>query len=96
MAPLENDLQRLRIENILYALDEGLRTTPVAAMMNGDQFAIERYGLSIIPSVGLLRSEVSIKPPSQMTLAAGANEFIDQEALPAVPIELEMIRGVPT
>ncbi len=38
-------------------MDEGRRTIPLAAMMTGDRFAIEQYGISMLPSMGLLQCQ---------------------------------------
>lgn len=75
----------------MYVLDAGLRNLPLAAMMDGDEFVIERYGLSLIPSVNLLETNFGASPPPPETLAAGASQFEQLNALPAVGVELEAI-----
>ncbi len=90
-APVEPDVQRLDLSNVMYVVDAGLRTVPLAAMMDGDRFIVERYGLSIIPSVSLLKTSFGQSPPSPRILAAGADQFAQLEALPAVSLELAAI-----
>ena len=54
LAPLEQDLAAQGIQNLMYALDTGLRTVPIAAMSDDDGFALERFGISVVPSIGLM------------------------------------------
>ncbi|MEM8806022.1 MAG: CHAT domain-containing protein [Cyanobacteria bacterium P01_G01_bin.38] len=90
--PLEADLQRQAITSLVYTLDEGLRTIPLAAMMDRDGYVINRYGLSIIPSFGLTeRSLVWLK--DQTTLATGSETFQTMEPLPAVEAELAWVQS---
>ena len=49
IAPLETDLQTAKIETLLFCVGEGLRTVPLAAMHDGQQFLIQKYSLSRIP-----------------------------------------------
>ena len=91
LAPIEPDLQQNGIDNLMYVLDEGLRTIPLAAMMSGDRFAIEQYGISILPSVGLLNADFDPTPAKQDVLTAGADHFETLAALPAVPVELGLV-----
>ncbi|MGC1309913.1 MAG: CHAT domain-containing protein [Phormidesmis sp.] len=97
LTPLEEDLQAMGVDNLLYVLDEGLRTIPLSAMMDAKgQYAIERYGLSMLPSVGLLQSDFDTAPAPQTVLAAGADKFSTLESLPAVPIELSLVEAAAT
>ncbi|MEO1400267.1 MAG: CHAT domain-containing protein, partial [Cyanobacteria bacterium J06635_1] len=92
LSPLEADLQRQAITSLVYTLDEGLRTIPLAAMMDRNGYAIDRYALSIIPSFGLTeRSLVWLQ--NQTTLATGAEIFQNMEPLPAVESELTWVQS---
>ena len=96
LAPIASDLQQNGIDNLMYVLDEGLRTVPLAAMMTGDRFAIEQYGISMLPSMGLLNAEFDTAPAEQTVLAAGADRFETLDALPAVPVELGLVGAAST
>ena len=96
LAPVEADLQHKDIDNLMYVMDEGLRTVPLAAMMTGDRFAIEQYGISMLPSVGLLNADFDTEPSEQNVLTAGADQFETMEALPAVPVELGIVGSTST
>ncbi len=92
LAPLEPELQQQGITSLVYSLDAGLRTVPLAAMMRGSEFLIARYTLAIIPSVGLLDAR-SARFRRQTLLATGADRFQHLEPLPAVALELNLIRA---
>ncbi|MDX2229562.1 MAG: CHAT domain-containing protein [Leptolyngbyaceae cyanobacterium bins.349] len=90
MAPLEQDLKANRIDTLIFCLGGGLRTTPLAALHDGDRFLIEKYNLAIIPAFNLLdHRPMSFK--GAKVLAMGASEFAEQLPLPAVPLELKTI-----
>ncbi len=91
LEPVESELERLKLDNVMYVMDAGLRTLPLAAMMKEDEFAIERYGISLIPSVDLLETDFGASAPSSQIVAAGATEFEQLNDLPAVGLELDVI-----
>ncbi|MEO0457298.1 MAG: CHAT domain-containing protein [Cyanobacteria bacterium P01_A01_bin.114] len=92
LSPLEADLKRQAVTSLVYTLDEGLRTLPLAAMMDRDGYVIDRYAVSIIPSFGLTeRSLVWLQ--NQTTLATGAEAFQNLEPLPAVEAELGWVQS---
>jgi len=90
IAPLKSNLEALGIDTLIFSMDAGLRTIPMAALHNGEQFLIEKYALGSIPSVSLTNTRYNpIK--NAPVLAMGVSEFTDKNPLPAVPIELETI-----
>jgi len=92
ITPLEPDLKRLQINTLIFALDEGLRATPLAALHDGQTFLVERYNLSLIPSFNLVNPQYGDVRNAKV-LAMGASQFVNQSPLPAVPIELAAIVG---
>jgi filamentous hemagglutinin family protein len=93
IAPIEPDLQAAKIDTLLLSLDSGLRSLPLAALHDGSQFLIEKYGFSLIPSFSLLDSDY--RPIETVeVLAMGASEFNNQNPLPSVPIELTTISQI--
>ena len=90
VAPLEPDLEAANVDTLVFKLDEGLRTLPLAALHNKEQFLIEQYSLGILPSLGLTNTQY--KPLGQSNvLAMGASNFEQLAPLPAVPLELQEI-----
>jgi filamentous hemagglutinin family protein len=90
IAPLAAELQAQAIEHLVFIPDVGLRTVPVAAFHNGEQFLIEQYSVSLMPSFSLTDPRpVNLKNAS--VLAMGASTFTHLRPLPAVPVELNTI-----
>ena len=90
--PLEPALTAAEINNLVFVLDEGIRTLPLAALHNGEDFIIRDYSVGLVPSLRLTESiNIPLNRSSQQVLAMGASDFIDQNALPAVPLELSLI-----
>ncbi|MCP2726899.1 CHAT domain-containing protein, partial [Limnofasciculus baicalensis] len=88
--PLEEDLEAGKIKSLIFAMDTGLRSLPIAALHDGNEFLIERYSVSLIPSLSLISLPYrDIR--SQQILAMGSSQFTDQTALPWVPVELAII-----
>ncbi|OLP19535.1 hypothetical protein BST81_04495 [Leptolyngbya sp. 'hensonii'] len=90
VAPLEPVLKQQKIGNLVFLMDTGLRTLPIAALHDGKGFIVEKYSVGLMPSISLTDTRrVSIQ--NARVLAMGASTFRDQTALPAVPVELETI-----
>jgi filamentous hemagglutinin family protein len=90
IAPIEADLQAREIDNLLFLMDGGLRSLPMAALHDGKQFLVEKYSLGMAPSLSLVDTRpVNIK--NARLLAMGASQFKAQDPLPAVPVELSLV-----
>lgn len=90
IAPIEADLQAEGIDTLVFSMDAGLRSLPLAALHDGQQFLIEKYSIGLVPSLSLTDTRYrSIKDGS--VLAMGASTFAEQGPLPAVPVELALI-----
>jgi filamentous hemagglutinin family protein len=87
---LESDLQKENITHLVYCLDEGIRTLPLAALLDPQGFIVERYTVSLIPSASLvdLDNTASLE---RTVLPMGADRFLDLPPLPAVPTELALV-----
>ncbi|NJR24721.1 MAG: CHAT domain-containing protein [Richelia sp. CSU_2_1] len=93
IAPLETELQAANIETLLFCVGEGLRTVPLAALHDGQQFLVQKYSFSRIPAFKLTNiNYASLK--NARVLAMGAATFpeaTNKQPLPAVPLELSAI-----
>lgn len=89
--PFEDDyLKAEGIDTLLVCLGNGLRSLPLAALHDGEQFLIEKYALTRIPAFNLIQTAYSSLTDGQF-LAMGASEFQTLNPLPAVPTELNNI-----
>ena len=88
--PLAADLKAQNVKNLVFILDAGLRSLPIAALHDGQQFLVEQYSLGVMPSLSITDTR-----PRDLTgaevLAFGADRFSEQKPLPAVPIEINTI-----
>ena len=90
VTPIETDLQAQGSQNLAFIMDAGLRSIPMAALYDGQKFLVEKYSMGLMPSLSLTDTHYSDLRHSQV-LAMGADHFTQQNSLPAVPAELEMI-----
>ncbi|MEG4043366.1 CHAT domain-containing protein [Microcoleus sp. Pol17_C1] len=95
IAPLQPELEANKIGTLVFSMDAGLRTLPLAALYDGKQFLVEKYSLGLIPSLSLTDTRYADVKGSEV-LAMGASNFpakYDQNPLPAVPLEISTIVG---
>ncbi|HIK32885.1 MAG TPA: CHAT domain-containing protein, partial [Oscillatoriales cyanobacterium M4454_W2019_049] len=90
IAPIEGDLEAAKIDTLLFSMGTGLRLIPMAALHDGTQFLVEKYSLSLIPSLSLVDTRYRSLQNTQV-LGMGASEFPNLNPLPAVPVELSTI-----
>lgn len=92
IAPLESELEREKIDTLMFSLDPGMRTLPLAALHDGKQFLVEKYSLGLVPSINLTDTNYKNLKNSSI-LAMGASQFENPNVvpLPAVPMELQTI-----
>ncbi len=90
IAPLEDELKAQGIDTLVFSMDAGLRSLPLAALHDGSQFLVEKYSVGLIPSVNLTDTNYESVKDAEV-LAMGASQFTENTPLPAVPIELSNI-----
>jgi filamentous hemagglutinin family protein len=93
IASQEAELQKQGISNLMFVMDTGLRSLPVAALHDGKQFLVEKYSLALLPSFSLANSPYKGVKDAQV-LAMGAEKFTPeqkQSELRAVPLEIPTI-----
>ncbi|CAN1208754.1 Filamentous haemagglutinin FhaB/tRNA nuclease CdiA-like TPS domain-containing protein [Tumidithrix helvetica PCC 7403] len=91
MRPIDDQLQALKIETVVFVMDSGLRVIPPAALHDGKQFLMERYASANIPSLRLTRFEERDRKNTNV-LAMGLTQAREGlSALPAVEIEVRTI-----
>ncbi|NJL92079.1 MAG: CHAT domain-containing protein [Coleofasciculaceae cyanobacterium SM2_1_6] len=92
LEPLEAELQKQGIDNLVFLMDAGLRSIPLAAMHDGKGFIVERYSVGLMPSLNLTPLD-HVPLEGAQVLAMGATTFGNSglNPLPAVPLELNNI-----
>lgn len=90
LQPIESQLEG--IKHLVFVLPTELRTIPMAALYDGDQYLLERFEISVTLGLGLTASH-SGSDLSQPPLLGGISESVQGfDALPAVLQEVEQIR----
>ncbi|NEO85533.1 MAG: CHAT domain-containing protein [Spirulina sp. SIO3F2] len=91
--PIESSINNLNIDTLVFAMGDGLRSIPMAALHDGDQYLIEKYSLGQIPSLSLTDSSY-VPLQDANVLAMGASQFNQLKPLPAVPGELSLVASL--
>jgi CHAT domain-containing protein/Tfp pilus assembly protein PilF len=68
--PIENDLTQAKAKTIIYASDGQLRYIPLAALYDGNQWLVQRFGINNITALSL--TDFNTKPQSTLQVLAGA------------------------
>lgn len=90
IAPLEAELETQEIDTISFITDAGLRSIPLAALHDGENFLIQTYNVGLMPSLSL--TDLTYQDIRNVSaLVAGTSVFADQIPLPGVPVELDAI-----
>jgi len=94
VAPYEKALSAAGIDTLVFVPSGVLRTIPMAALHDGQQFLLERYAVAITPSMNLLAPK-PIEPGERNLLLAGLSQSVQgYPALPGVPGELASIEEI--
>ncbi|MBD2199968.1 MULTISPECIES: CHAT domain-containing protein [Calothrix] len=94
--PLEEEVKNRRINGLVFILDDGLRSFPLAALHDGKQYIIEKeenYSIGLMPSLSLTDTRyVNIKDTEM--LAMSTSEFsgsLRDKPLPGAKLEAEIL-----
>ncbi|MBD2678126.1 CHAT domain-containing protein [Nostoc paludosum FACHB-159] len=94
--PFEAELDPKQIKNLVFVLNGRLQRVPIAALYDGQNYLIEKYGIALVPSLQLLAPQ-QLEKKQLKVLAAGVSEQIKVQgqffaALVNVPKELDQIQ----
>ncbi|MCA1993612.1 MAG: CHAT domain-containing protein, partial [Coleofasciculus sp. S288] len=91
--PAEAELAKTQIDTLVFVLDGSLRNIPMAALYDGEQYLVEKYGVALTPGLQLL-SPKSLERRELKALTAGLTESrLGFPALTNVAFELEEIQS---
>jgi CHAT domain-containing protein/lipopolysaccharide biosynthesis regulator YciM len=96
--PFEEDLQQDKIKNLVFIQDGILRTIPMSALYDTEQFLIEKYAIAVTPSLSLTsQSPTNIQQKQALVLGVTQPVQVDEQefpALPNVPFEIEEVQAL--
>ncbi|MBD2497908.1 CHAT domain-containing protein [Nostoc sp. FACHB-280] len=92
--PIESDLQRSKINTLIFVLDGALRNVPMAALYDGKQYLVEKYAVAL--NLGLqLQNPKSLAKERLQVLAGGLinppSQFAQFSPLPEIQSEFDLI-----
>ena len=86
--PLKEELEAKDVDTLIFVLDEGVRTIPIAALHDGTQFLVENYNVSVIPSFSLTDTRYRPIQGAKM-LGFGITQSVEGlSPLPSVEVEI--------
>lgn len=89
----EADLARSGVKTLVFVLDGSLRNIPIAALHDGQQYLVEKYGIALTPGLQLLAPQ-PLKREQLKALIAGLSEARgDFPSLKFVPSELAQVQS---
>jgi len=99
IAPLEAELEAQGIQNLVFIMDSGLRSLPVAALHDGQNFLVEKYSVGLMPSLSITDTSynnIQNAPVLAMGVAESSTlaKELNLSPLPAVPLELQTIESI--
>ncbi len=92
--PVEKDLEGENIQTLVFVPDGALRSIPIAALSDGNQYLIEKYATAVTPGVTLTDPK-PLNRENINILSLGITEAVQGfPALPNVGKELEALQGM--
>ncbi len=91
--PAEADLQASEIKTLVFVLDGVLRNLPMAALHDGKQYLVEKYGIALAPGLELVESQPLARGKLRVLTAGLSEARPGFSALPAVEVELKEIQS---
>lgn len=91
--PIKAELDTREINNLVFLMDSGLRSVPVAAFHDGEKYLVQEYSVGLMPSLSLTDTRYQDIKDAGL-LAMGSDTFpADSQLsdLPAVPVEVDII-----
>jgi CHAT domain-containing protein len=92
LAQVEPNLQSHHINTLLFVPDGILRTVPMSALFDGNQFIVEKYAIATTPGISLTLPQ-PLEVERAQIFAGGVSESVQGfAALPGVPGELANLK----
>ncbi|MDX2239642.1 MAG: CHAT domain-containing protein, partial [Leptolyngbyaceae cyanobacterium bins.302] len=88
IAPVQQELNLRQINNLVFLMDTGLRSLPVAALHNGQQFLVEQYSIGLMPSISLSDTRFQDIRDTQLLTLGIYESTQGQPPLPSVQVEV--------
>jgi CHAT domain-containing protein len=91
--PAEADLQASEVKTLVFVLDGPLRSIPMAALHDGKQYLVEKYGIALAPGLELIEPQPLARGKLKILTAGLSEARPGFPALPGVEVELKKINS---
>ncbi|KAM3098623.1 CHAT domain-containing protein [Phormidesmis sp. 146-12] len=90
--PLEEELQKQGINNLVFLADSSFRAMPIAALHDGQKFLVEKYSVGMMPGFSLTDTHpVNLRDAPVLVMGISKQVTPDLTALPGVATEVAQI-----
>lgn len=91
VAPIQPTLVERKITNLVFLMAAGLRSLPMAALHDGNQFLVERYSVGLMPSLSLTDTRYQDIRDAQVLTLGISQSTQGQPPLPSVLTEVSTL-----
>jgi len=91
--PIETELAASEIKTLVFALDGSLKSLPMAALYDGENYLIEKYSVALTPSLQILEPQPLSRTPIKVLVGGLSEAKQNFPALPGVKSEVQQIQA---
>ncbi|EDX73893.1 tetratricopeptide repeat domain protein [Coleofasciculus chthonoplastes PCC 7420] len=91
--PIETELAASEIKTLVFALDGSLKSLPMAALYDGENYLIEKYSVALTPSLQILEPQPLSRTPIKVLVGGLSEAKQNFPALPGVESEIQQIQA---
>jgi CHAT domain-containing protein len=91
--PIETELAASEIKTLVFALDGSLKSLPMAALYDGENYLIEKYSVALTPSLQILEPQPLSRTPIKVLVGGLSEAKQNFPPLPGVESEIQQIQA---
>ncbi|MEQ8540762.1 MAG: CHAT domain-containing protein [Coleofasciculus sp. D1-CHI-01] len=91
--PIETELAASEIKTLVFALDGSLKSLPMAALYDGENYLIEKYSVALTPSLQILEPQPLSRTPIKVLVGGLSEAKQNFPPLPGVKSEVQQIQA---
>ena len=92
--PYEKDLLKADMDTLVFVPDGPLRSVPMSALNDGDEFLVQKFAVAVTPSLTMTQPQPLDRDNVQLLLAGLSEAVQDFSALDSVPQEVANIKNI--
>lgn len=91
--PIKTELADSEIKTLVFALDGSLKSLPMAALYDGENYLIEKYSVALTPSLQILEPQPLSRTPIKVLVGGLSEAKQNFPPLPGVKSEVQQIQA---